>query len=145
MQNNRKKSVKTSVKGVKTYFSKKLLTILQKLHDLFYESDSKGISSPDKKFEYQIYWRLAKLMEESGELAEAIHAYFKYQRKEKYAKNGGNLGSKEHIAEEIVDVIIVVALLAPMLGIDLNKTLEKKIKKIRTRMLEKYGVDILKE
>jgi len=142
MSQSVKKQNTNSSAPSKTYFSYELLSFLQKLHDLFYDSDFKDITNPNKKLEQQVYWRLAKLMEESGELAEAIHAYFKHQRKSK--DKDGKLGSKEHVAEELIDVIIVVALFAPMFGVDLNKTLQKKIQKIRKRMIEKYGEDVLK-
>ncbi len=128
------------LQNIKEFFTPEFMQIIQNLHNLFYGQDPASVKDKTQKFEQEIYWRLAKLMEESGELAEAIHAYFNHQRKSK--DKDGTLGSKEHVAEEVVDVMIVVVLLAPMFGIDLNKTLEKKFKKIRQRMIEKYGVDI---
>jgi len=141
MPNTRRLTNQRSPKSTHTYLSDELLAILQKLHHLFYGSDSKDAGNPNQKLEQQAYWRLAKLMEESGELAEAIHAYFKHQRKAK--DKNGTLGSKEHLAEELVDVIMVVGLIAMLFKVDLNNALNNKIKKIRQRMLEKYGVDIL--
>ncbi|TSC52231.1 MAG: Uncharacterized protein LiPW41_442 [Parcubacteria group bacterium LiPW_41] len=69
-----------------------------------------------------------KLSEEVGELSEIVLSYCSLQRKEKL-----NKFDKEHIPGEFADVIIVCALLANAMDVDLEDAIEKKIKVIEER------------
>lgn len=69
-----------------------------------------------------------KLSEEVGELSELILSHCSFQRKEKLETL-----SKEKISGEFADVIIVCALLANELHVDLEDAIENKIKVIEER------------
>ena len=77
---------------------------------------------PKRIFKYE---RLAKLMEEVGELSDAILHSDNSQRKEKIP------ASVEH---ECADVIITTLLLSKEMDIDIAKALEEKIEKIKNRV-----------
>lgn len=62
--------------------------------------------------------------EEAGEV---VGAYRRYSGK---ARRTGTL---EHVAEEIADVLIVTAILAHMLGIDIDEAVSDKLKVIYSR------------
>lgn len=79
---------------------------------------------PQKK---TLAWTI-KLMEELGELCREILTLYDIQRKEKIA-----IKDDKKIAEELADVIIVTLLLADNIDIDIYKSLEDKIKKIKKR------------
>lgn len=68
------------------------------------------------------YAQLAKLGEEYGELCEAVMAEAGHQRADKLAKH-----TREHLGEELADVVMVCSILAEKLGVDLLDALEKKI------------------
>lgn len=78
----------------------------------------------DPKNKYTIF---AKLVEEVGELSEAILTYDGLQRKDKLAK------SKIELEGEMADVVLVITILARELNIDLESSLKRKIKKIKAR------------
>lgn len=86
-------------------------------------SKSKGLDGDQEKFTYA---RVTKLMEECGELAEAILHHFGRQRS---SKDGSGV-SVEH---EMADVITTVCLLAEQLDIDIMQALESKSNKIKKR------------
>ena len=79
----------------------------------------------------QIFWQVAKLTEETGELAEAVMAMEGLQRAEKTPPD-----TKDAAALEVADVIITTLLLANRLGVDVNNALERKIEKIDRRFAE---------
>lgn len=81
---------------------------------------------PDK--EKLIFAKVIKVTEEVGELCSEILAKGSRQRK---AKNENY--SEDKIAEELVDVIITLSLLANSLDIDIEDALKKKIEKINKR------------
>jgi NTP pyrophosphatase (non-canonical NTP hydrolase) len=68
-----------------------------------------------------------KIGEEFGELMEEVLSLEKIQRKEKLD------GWEDKTGDEIADVIITILLLAENLGIDIEKELEKGIKKREKR------------
>ena len=73
-----------------------------------------------------------KIMEEVGELAEAVLHNQNYQRKEKI--DILKEGKKEpRVGEEMADVILATHFLAENMGINLEAELEKKMKKIEER------------
>ncbi len=72
--------------------------------------------------------RMVKLSEEVGELSSEVLAECDLQRKDKLSGN-----RKDKIAEELSDVLIVTLLLAKTLDIDVEKSLEEKIEKIKKR------------
>lgn len=78
--------------------------------------------------EKRILARTVKLSEELGELCNAILAFNSMQRKEKLEKH-----DRDNLSEEFADVIITTLLLAEAMGINIEKSLEKKIKKINNR------------
>ena len=69
-----------------------------------------------------------KLQEEVGELAEQVLARLGYQRKSKKFAHGN-----EALGEEIADVIIVSLFLAEAAGINIEKALAGKKKKVDAR------------
>lgn len=73
------------------------------------------------------YKHLAKLMEEVGELSEAILKGDKLQRQDKLEE----LKSTE--GEEIADLVICALILGDDLGVDLKASFEKSMKKIDAR------------
>ena len=75
----------------------------------------------------RLYSRTIKLTEEVGELCNEILASQKDQRKEKLKDNTKDL------EEEFADVVITTILLALTAGIDIEKSLEEKMKKIEER------------
>ena len=77
---------------------------------------------PDDKRNYTI---LAKLMEEVGELAQALLDTDSLQRKDKVLKS--------KIEHEIADAIIVLLILAANRDIDIAKALEETIEKAKRR------------
>lgn len=78
--------------------------------------------------EKRLLARTVKLSEEVGELSEMILSRCSFQRKEKLETL-----SKEHISGEFADVIIVCALLANAMDVDLEEAIEEKIKVIEER------------
>jgi len=80
---------------------------------------------PDK--EKGTFARMTKIMEELGELCEAILSYYSLQRKDK------EKASKQDVEKELADTIIVLFLLAEQMNIDIEKALEKKMEIIRNR------------
>lgn len=76
----------------------------------------------------QIFWQIAKLMEESGELSDTILAHHGLQRTDKTPSE-----TKDAIALEVADVLIVTLLLAERLDIDVNNALSRKMGKIDKR------------
>ena len=79
----------------------------------------------DKK--QMIYPQMLKVMEELGELSEAILHTNSLQRKDK-------LDSKDiQLKEEFIDVILTTLILAENFEIDIEKELKNKIEKIKNR------------
>lgn len=76
------------------------------------------------KTKYTIF---AKLVEEIGELSEAILTRDSMQRKDKLQD------SKSKLEDELADVILCTMILAKELKIDIAKSLNQKIKKIKKR------------
>lgn len=72
------------------------------------------------------YTMLAKLMEEVGELSEAILKTDSLQRSDKLKK-------KSDLEGEFADVIFVAMILSQELDVDIGKALERKITKIIDR------------
>lgn len=73
------------------------------------------------------YAMLAKLMEEVGELSEAILHTDALQRKDKLKEKNIDLPG------EFADVMLATAVLAQELDVDLHDALEKKMEKIQKR------------
>ena len=73
------------------------------------------------------YTMLAKLMEELGELSEAILTCDSLQRSDKLENARANLEG------EFADVILVALILSQEMNIDVKKALEEKIEKIIER------------
>lgn len=82
--------------------------------------------------EKEILTKTIKLNEEVGELCNDILAILKLQRKSKLEKF-----DKHNIYEEFADVILTTLQLASSTGVDIERALHDKIKKIE----EKYGAD----
>jgi NTP pyrophosphatase (non-canonical NTP hydrolase) len=72
------------------------------------------------------YTMFAKLVEEVGELSEALLKSDSLQRPDK-------LKDKADLEQELADVILVSLILAKQLDVDIKKALEDKIKKIKER------------
>lgn len=80
-----------------------------------------------KDKEKRIFATLAKISEEEGELSGAVLSYLKLQRRDKTRQ------TKTDVSDEVADVLITTMLLADQLGIDIEKCLESKIKRINDR------------
>ena len=72
---------------------------------------------------------LAKLVEEVGELSEALLFSRSFQRVKKLKEK------KVDLAQEFADVILVTAILAQEAHVDLEKALEEKMKIVSERSL----------
>ena len=83
---------------------------------------------PDGTQKEKVLAQLAKLHEESGELAGEILGAQKQQREEKLEKS-----TKESLGSEFADVIICTLLLADTTGVDMRSALQKKIEVIDER------------
>lgn len=83
---------------------------------------------PDVDEEKFILAQTVKIAEELGELCNDVLAHNSLQRKQKLE----NL-DKRNIKEEFADVLITTLLLAKSMGVDVEKALEDKIKKINKR------------
>ena len=83
-----------------------------------------GYSNQEKR----ILARTVKLTEELGELCNEVLAHNSLQRKQKLDNH-----DKENLLEEFADVIITALLLAKAMNVDIEKALEKKIKKVNKR------------
>jgi len=93
----------------------------------FAEKDNKRLKKRNQTSEKEsILTNAIKLGEEVGEVNDEILKYFGYQRKEKLEK-------KNELSHEIADVIIVASVLAESLGIDIEKALKDKMKKVDER------------
>jgi len=82
--------------------------------------------------EKRILRRTVKLMEELGELSNDIMKALSLQRGEKLKGF-----TKEDLAEEFADVLIVALILAKTLDVDIEEALEKKMRKIEARYTSK--------
>lgn len=78
--------------------------------------------------EKRILARTVKLIEELGELCNEVLARESLQRKQKLDNH-----NKENLPEEFADVIITALLLAKAMNVDIEKAIEKKIKKVNKR------------
>ena len=74
---------------------------------------------------------MARLTEETGELAREIN--HKFGPKKKKATQ-----EKKEIGDEIVDIIFTLVCLANSLNIDLDESFEKMMDKLRTRDKNRY-------
>ena len=83
------------------------------------------------KTESEILTETVKLNEEVGELCNDILGILKLQRKAKQLKF-----DKRNIYEEFADVIISTIVLAQTAGVDLERALEDKLKKIEERLVK---------
>jgi len=77
----------------------------------------------DPKTKYTLF---TKMIEEVGELSEALTTSDSLQRKDKLKK-------EVDLAGEIADVLFTTLILAEELNIDVEEALEKKMEKIRNR------------
>jgi NTP pyrophosphatase (non-canonical NTP hydrolase) len=80
-----------------------------------------------RDFEKSVLGRTVKISEEVGELCNEVLAFLSLQRKEKMEHHESKL------EEEIADVLITTLLLAERMGVDVEKALTEKIKKIHER------------
>lgn len=85
-------------------------------------------SSNDIDDEKRILYRTVKVSEEVWELSDAVMSYLWNQRKEKLEGF-----SKDHLDEEVVDIIIATLILAKSLNVDIEQTMRKKIQKVKNR------------
>ncbi len=69
-----------------------------------------------------------KIMEELGELSEALLSHHGLQRNDKLDHHNLN-----RLKDEFADVLITLGILSHNLGIDLEESLQSKIKKIKQR------------
>jgi NTP pyrophosphatase (non-canonical NTP hydrolase) len=75
------------------------------------------------------YTIFAKLVEEIGELSEAILASDSLQRRDKLEVG------KESLEGELADTLLVTLILAKELDIDIEEALDNKIKRLKARKL----------
>lgn len=82
--------------------------------------------SKQHNIEIDLYWLILKLMEESGEFANALLIHEKKCRASKIKSDEEDL---DNLKKEISDVFTMVVLIAEKLNIDLIETLEEKVLK----------------
>jgi NTP pyrophosphatase (non-canonical NTP hydrolase) len=82
----------------------------------------------DYDVDKRILHAVAKLSEESGELTEVVLKKMGTQRSVKL-----NEYKDEQLESEIADVIIVTSIIAELTGVDIEKALTEKIKRIENR------------
>lgn len=85
--------------------------------------------------EKEILTNTVKLNEEVGELCNDILSILKLQRRSKLAKF-----DKRNIYEEFADVIITTIILSQTTGVDLERALNDKLKKIEQRYLKETRI-----
>lgn len=78
--------------------------------------------------EKRILSQMIKLSEEVGELAEQVLANASMQRKGKVKTL-----SRKELEYEFADVLLVTILMADLMGVDIQKSLKRKIEKINKR------------
>lgn len=83
------------------------------------------------KQEKEILTKTVKLNEEVGELCNDILSILRLQRKSKLDKF-----EKKHMYEEFADVIITTIQLATVAGVDVERAINDKLKKIENRYLK---------
>lgn len=93
-----------------------------------YMSRTKVNYSLRSKEEQEILARTVKLNEEVGELCNDILSVLKMQRKSKLDRF-----DKRNFYEEFADVLITTIQLASAAGVDVNRALNDKLKKISER------------
>lgn len=98
-----------------------LLKFVDKEHERLVNYYNAG-SDPNTK-----YRMFVKLIEELGELSDAILAADSLQRKEKLEKG------TDKLEYEFADVIICALIMSKEMGIDVRKALKEKIKQIKKR------------
>lgn len=90
---------------------------------------SNSLSNHKDNNKTEILARTVKLSEEVGELSEAVLTFIGDQRKEKL-----NDFKKEHLENEIADVIITSTMIALSTNINLDRAITRKLHKINTRL-----------
>lgn len=90
--------------------------------------------------EREILTKTVKLNEEVGELCNDILSILKMQRKSKLDKF-----DKRNMYEEFADVIITAMSLAITAGVDVERAVEDKLKKIESRYLKDHEKQPQKE
>lgn len=83
---------------------------------------------PDHAHEFRVLARLGKIMEELGELSSAVHSEMGMQRQEKL-----DLHKREDLESEWADLFNTVMLFGMVMGIDMPKTIEKRLDEIYKR------------
>lgn len=86
----------------------------------------KKFNNPDE--EKRLLSRVVKLSEESGEFASEVMLSMGDARDEKLSKF-----NKNNLEDEYADVVIVASMIAETLGIDMEKAIQDKIKKVEQR------------
>jgi NTP pyrophosphatase (non-canonical NTP hydrolase) len=97
----------------------------------FISAESQRLNSnyyADYDGEKRVFSATVKMVEEVGELCDAVLKSHKVQRAEKM--EGFDKSKLEH---EIADVIITTLLIAELMDVDVNEALRTKIKKIESR------------
>ncbi len=102
---------------------KDLLKFIKKESQRLTDNFGKGKTQNER-----ILARMVKLGEEFGELCDDVLAFNKDQRPSKLKNK-----KETDLAEEVADVIITALLLADVADVDIEKALERKIKKISKR------------
>lgn len=104
----------------------RFLSCIEKIHNYFDRN-----KTPDVDTEKQILYRSIKLTEEVGELNNRLFLYLWKGQKEKLEKF-----EKKYVDEEFADVIIAVYLLAKSCNVDVDHSINKKMKILE----ERFGV-----
>lgn len=93
--------------------------------------------SPKEK---EILTKTVKLNEEVGELCNDILSVLRLQRKSKLEKFDKN---KQNFYEEFADVIITTMQLAIITGVDVQRAVHDKLKKIEERYLKDHKSNVV--
>lgn len=98
------------------------------------QQEMKAIQQPLARFfsltlkEKEVLYQTVKLNEEVGELCNDILAVLTLQRKAKL-----KLFDKRNLYEEFADVLITTAQLANVMGVNLDRAVKDKLRKIKQR------------
>ncbi len=97
----------------------------------FAVAENKRLRKRDKRRlsrDAEVFAMVVKLMEELGELSEEILFHYSLQRKDKSDKF-----KDDNLKYEFADVILCSLLIADLMKIDVEKSLQVKMKKIENR------------
>jgi len=86
------------------------------------------VKYPNFNLETEMLYQMCKVTEEVGEMSDELLKHLGSQRQDKL-----DGFKKEHLAEEMADVILAVLIAAEVAGIEIEPALSQKMEKVRSR------------